>query len=259
MEYLAYYSPPLFLFVFVAILNIALFELGRVLGKRHSSAGRDDPAFGVAQGAIFGLAALILGFSFSLAQARFDIRRHLVVEEANAIGTAYLRASFLPPAAASRFRSILTSYTRLRLAAYTYNPDLQARLRAERKSVALQSNLWGIAVDAGRADPHNTQLSLLTAALNGTIDLSSEQAAVLKTHVPTGLIAFVIAVSGVVAILVGFSYGRTASRNLLMTILFSLLFSAVVSTIVDLDRPQRGLIRVNLTPLQTQLQSMKAP
>jgi hypothetical protein len=258
MEYLAYTADPVLLFVFAIVANIALFEIGRAVGKRFrlEDDPRRDAAFTVAETAIFGLAALILAFSFSFSSSRFEARRTLVTDEANAIGTAWLRAAYLPEIEAKRFRSMLAEYTRLRLLAYAYNPDLNVRLQAEKQSIGLQQQLWSIAVKAGRADPKNVQLGLLTQSLNETIDFSAVQAALLRNHLPSLVLNLVVAVSCLVSLLAGTTFGRARAAQPVTSILLCFAFAIVVFTIVDLDRPQRGFIRTNLAPLQTQLQAM---
>jgi hypothetical protein len=259
MEHLAYNSAPAVFLVFAVILNIVCFELGRVFGKR-SPAGehpRAEAAFSIAQTAIFGLGGLILAFSFSFAAARFETRRTFVTQEANAIGTTYLRADYLPAPESTRFRSVLKNYAKLRLLMYAWSPDQSSRSRAEQQSIALQDLLWGIAVKAGRADPRNVQLGLLTQTLNETIDMSASQSALLKTHLPLPVVALIVLVSVLVAMLVGVSFGRAGTVQPVTSIVLCIVFGVVIYTIVDLDRPQRGFIRTNLTPLQTQLDAMR--
>ena len=259
MEFLVYRSAPFFFFAIIALGGIVLVEIGKAIGRK--ALGRSDErasaAFNVAQTAIFSLSALILAFSFSLAESRFDIRRNLVVDEANAIGTTYQRAGYLPANDRARFRSALTLYTRLRLEAYTYNPDLNARLRAERDSIRLQSRLWSIAGAAGRADNRNVQLALVTQSLNQTIDLSAAQAAALRIHLPDEVIALIIVLTFASAFSFGLIFGFARSRFIGASVVLPFILAFLVNTIIDLDRPQTGLIHVDLTPLQTQLQSME--
>ena len=206
-------------------------------------------------GAISVLAALILGFSFSFASNRYDPRRLLVTEEANAIGTTFLRAAFLRAGAADRFRSTLREYTQARLAAYTA-PTPAGIGAMERKSIAVQDVLWSLVVMAARDDPRNGQLGLLTQALNQTIDISEKQAAALRSRVPAAMLGLVIVVSLLSTTLLGARFGRARGPQIFLAFLFCLLFATVITEIVDLDHPQRGLVRVDLTSLQSQLQRM---
>lgn len=259
IDFLAYGSAPVFLLVFVALANLLLVALGSAIGRRFEAGqnARADAAFGVAQAAIFGVTTLILAFSFSFASSRFDARRTLVVDEANDIGTTYLRAAYLPPSDTAKFRSLLYSYARARLNVYRFDQDSSARERIERGSIGLQDDLWSIASNAGRADFHNVQLSLLTQTLNDTIDDSAKQDAALTNHLPDAIIGLILIVTFAAALMMGVTFGRANSPNRSMALAFSILFAIVVMSIVDLDRPQRGLVHVDLAPLQRQIDSMK--
>ena len=259
IEFLAYGSAPFVLFLFVALVNFLLVAFGSASGRRLATGENDraDAAFGVAQAAIFSIAALILAFSFSLAAARFDARRGLVVDEANAIGTTYLRGAYLPSGEIGKFRSLLGSYTRARLDAYAYNPNMRARLESESRSLAMQDDLWAIASSAGRADPRNVQLGLLTQTLNDTIDVSAKQKEALTNHLPDAIVGLILIVTFAAAFTMGVTFGRENASNWSMAIAFSVLFAVVVTAIIALDRPQRGLVRVSLLPLQRQFDSMK--
>ncbi len=259
MEYLAYYSAPVVFLIFAIALNLVLFELGRLFGKRWpvGDDSRDDAAFAIAQGAIFGMGALIVGFSFSFVASRFELRRTFVTTEANAIGTTYLRAAYLPAPEAKRFRAILKDYTRLRLFAYSYNANVNLRLLAESRSIALQDSLWDIVVKAGRSDPRNVQLGLLTQTVNETIDVSASQAALFKNHMPIAITVLIVMVSALVSLLVGVTFGRNGTFQPVISIVLCVVFAFVIFEIIDLDRPQSGFIRTNLAPLQTQLNAMR--
>lgn len=257
IEYLAYTAPLAVFWLTIIVANYACIALGFAIRRRFAlqPGGPDEKAFDVAQGAIFALAALILGFSFSFASARFDARRLLIVEEANAIGTTYLRASYLPAGAADRFRSILRDYTQARLAAYA--PDPVSSEAMERKSIAMQGALWSVVVAAARDNPRNVQLGLLTQTLNDTIDISTKQSAALRNHVPTAVLGLVLVVNFVSTILLGVHFVRMLQPQIFLALVFGLLFATVVTTVVDLDRPQHGLVRIDVRPLQTQLQGMQ--
>jgi hypothetical protein len=94
-------------FLFVAI--VVMLELGRRLGLKGKAEGESSGA-GALAGAVYGLLALLIAFTFSGATSRFDSRRHLVVEEANAIGTAYLRVDMVPPTAQPALRDGFRRY-----------------------------------------------------------------------------------------------------------------------------------------------------
>jgi len=219
--------------------------------------GPEEKALNVAQGAVFLIAGLILGFSFSYAAAHFDARRALVVEEANAIGTTYLRASTLPAAAADKFRTILRDYTQTRLATYSNLPDPTRSQAMERQSIGMQDVLWSVLRSAELADTRNSQFGLLTQTLNNMIDVSAKQSAALKSRLPIAMLVLVLMVSLISALLMGVHFERMRGLRVFLGLIIALLLATVVTAVLDLDRPQEGLVRVNLRPLQTQLEHMR--
>ena len=254
------YALPLFIsWLALVVVYCACFALGLAIRSRLALEpdSPNEKAFNIAQGGVSVLAALILGFSFSFASTRFETRRMLVVEEANAIGTTYLRAAYLPRASAVRFRSMLRDYTQTRLDGYADLPNLVGSEAVERKSVAMQGALWRIAVTAARDDPRNVQLGLLTQTLNDTMDIAARQSAALRSHVPVAMLRLELVVSFVLAMFWGTLFSPTRRVQIFLAIVLAVLFATVITTVIDLDLPQSGLVRINLTPLQMQLQSMR--
>src|SRR4051812_16791519 len=125
-------------------------EWGRRAGmrKRTRNAAGDLSTNELLQGAVFTLLALLIGFTFSGALNRFDLRRSQAVDEANAVGTAYLRVALLPPPAQPRLRALFRAYTDSRIATYTKLPDLEAALAERARTQELQAALWAEAVAA---------------------------------------------------------------------------------------------------------------
>lgn len=259
LEHVAYAAPLAVFWLALGVTNYVCLTLGSLIRRRFALApgGPEERALSVAHGAIFVLTGLILGFSFSYAAARYDARRALVVEEANAIGTTYLRASNLPDPAANQFRTFLRDYARERLAVYLSLPDPPTSLTMERRSIATQDALWSLLVTAERSDTRSVPFGLLTQALNHMIDVHAEQSAALKTHLPIAMLALVLVVSILSAMLVGVHFERMRGLQSFLGLIVALLLATVVAGIVDLDRPQLGLVRVNLGPLQTQLDDMR--
>ncbi|HET7265013.1 MAG TPA: hypothetical protein VFL28_10115 [bacterium] len=259
MEYLAYSTPLAALWLTLAAANYVCIALGSAVrrGFAFESGGPEERALSVAHGAIFVLTGLILGFSFSYAAGRFDVRRLLVVEEANAIGTTYLRASNLPAGTADKFRTILREYAQARLGIYSNVTDPETSLALERRSIAVRNALWAILVAAESSDTRNVQFGLLTQALNTMFDISARESAALGTHLPIAMLVLVLVVSLVAATLVGVHFERMRGLPGFLGLIVALLFATVVTTVVDLDRPQVGLVQLNLRPLQTQLQQMR--
>ena len=241
-------DPILYFIVIFPLTLIALF-FGYLYAFRYGKVGPDKSgwAFGLAQGAIFGLIALILGFSFSYAAGRFEARSTLVVDEASSIWSTYLRAGFLPPAQAAQFRKILTDYTTTRLQTYAEVRNMRSVTESLARGRVLQGQLWGIASSAAR---HNFYYMDLTRSVIETIAISDRQEAALNNHVPRAIIGIIFLSTLAGAFLLGLTFGRAKAPNPVLAILFCLLFAATVFTIIDLDHPQGGFIGVDVAPLR---------
>jgi hypothetical protein len=247
------------LIYFIAMLPFSLFVLA--LGYRFAARygkGTDDKEgwpWALGHAAMFGLISLILAFSYSRAADRFEARGALVVNEANAIRAAYLRAGFLPTADALRLRNVLIAYARTCLDVYAAVNDAAAERRAIEKSEALQDQLWTIASGVARRDTRRTFLDLSGSVIE-IIDIGERQTAAFNSHVPGVIIGLVVLSTLSAAFLFGLSLGRANAPNAVLAAIFCLLFSATFFTILDLDHAQGGLIGVDLAPMQSTLRYM---
>jgi hypothetical protein len=154
--------------VLFAIL-LGLVELGRRRGRRRIAADPERAGVGVVEGALFTLLGLLIAFTFSGAASRFDWRRDLVVREANAIGTAYLRLDLLPAEVQPALRAKFREYLRARLDAYRAMPDQVAAGRALARASTLQDEIWSLAVAGARPEPASRLVVL--PALNEMFDI----------------------------------------------------------------------------------------
>jgi hypothetical protein len=249
---------PLVYFIALFPLSIVALALGYAYAVRYGKGQNEKSewAFGLGQAAVFALIALVLGFSFSLAAQRFEARRALVVDEADAIYTAYLRAGFLPAARTVRFRRVLIEYASTRLKTYAAVSDVSAERRSIANGESLQAQLWAMAAGAARRDPRSPFYVDLTRSVIEMTDLSEEQEAALKNHVPGPVTGIVLLSTIVGAVLLGLTFGRAKAPNALLSAIFCLLFAATVFTIFDLDHPQGGFTSVDVSPLQSALDDM---
>ena len=256
-ELLAQLRPDWFLpAVFIALIIVELigFWTGRSIGGQHAEDA--TAALTTALAAIFSIVALVLSFSFSFSLSRFEQRRELVVQEANAIGTAYLRASVLPPNAAGQFRDLLRQYTDIRIDDYVHDGDAKIQQRDQAESAALQERFWAIVSDAVRARPQQLGNALLMQVTNDVIDISGEQRAELTFRFSGIALLFILFVTAIGALALGLAFGYGNLRSWSLALLMVVLLGWLSYTIVDLDTPQAGFARVNLTPLYLQQQSM---
>ena len=189
--------------LFAAML-VAL-ELGRRIGTRRLAALPPGTSWeiGTLDGAVFGLLGLLIAFTFSGAVSRFEARRHLVVEETNAIGTAYLRLDLLPVAAQPAMRDAFRRYLDARLEVYRALPDLVAAKQALARSVQIQGDIWRGAGAACRADPTSSTTMLVLPALNTMIDITTTRTMVAENHPPVVIFAVLVALALASALLAG--------------------------------------------------------
>lgn len=248
---------PLIYLVGVLPISLVAVALGYRYAARYGKSVNDKEgwAWGLGQAAIFALITLILAFSYSRAAERFEARSELVVSESNAIGTAYLRAGFLPTAQATRFRAILIAYTRRRLDAYASVSDIGAERRAIANGKTLQGQMWVISLSAARRDTRTALLDLTRSVIE-VMDVAEEQSAAFNNHVPAVILGIVVLSTLIGAFLFGLTLGRASHPNVLLAAIFCLLFAATVYTILDLDHPQGGFIGVDVSPLQATLSDM---
>ncbi len=236
--------------VIVSALLLATAEAGFRRGLRlHRT--KDDARrgqIGGVQGAIFGLLGLLLGFTFAMSVARFDARRGLVLEEANAIGTTFLRAALLPESHQVTVEKLLREYVEVRLEFYRPGTDESSQALVESETAKLQRALWSHAVAAGKEAPSPLTTSFITS-LNDTIDLDTKQLNAMRAHVPGAvwLLVLAVAVSGAWAC--GYSAGSSGARSSFSNFLLPLLIAVAITLIADLDRPRKGLIGVSQRPL----------
>lgn len=263
METFTRLPDPLILLLFVFPASLFALGFGYWITVRFHKEDTDkaEGAFGLGQGAIFGLIALILGFSFSFAADRFEARRSLVVSEASAIGTTYLRSDFLPAIQGRAFRKLLLTYTARRLNTYELVIDAHTKSGAVAgvvdESVKLQDQMWETAAAASKSAPGSLPLNSLAASVNAMIDVSQQQAAALNNHVPFTILGFVLLCTIVGAMLLGLTFGRAKTPHVPLSIIFCVLFVSTVFTILDLDNARGGLIHLDLGPLEATLRDMK--
>ncbi len=227
--------------VFLGVIEVG-FRLGRRYERRSDDAARAHVS--ALQAAMLGLLALLLGFTFAMAISRFDTRRSLVLDEANAIGTTYLRAQLLPAESAREIDELLRSYVAARLRAYDAGIEGPRLEEAEAAASGIQDRLWAITVALAREDAHSVVLGWFVQSLNEVIDLQERHRTSLENHVPEIVFHLLFAVSVAALGFVAYGSGLTGQRRFVSTGIVAVLIVLVLVTILDVDRPRRGLIEV---------------
>jgi len=233
--------------------------LGLFIGHRlrHRSDALREP-FAVLQAAMLGVVGLILAFGLALAVGRYEARRTAVVDDANAIGTTYLRAQTLPEPERSRSLDLLKRYTNASIALTYAVPDSGRSAAAVAAESGIQRQLWRLAGETLVASPTDSAPRLYVDSLNDMIDMQTVRVAGLSNRVPSAiLILEVIGASAALGLLA--AYLAILGRGVLAVVLGAALVTMLLLVTFDLDRPTRGLIRVPATPLISLRASMQLP
>lgn len=227
---------------------VMLLEVGRRIGIHRL---RKDPegvraGLGPAEGAIFALLGLLIAFTFSGAAARFDQRRNLIVEEANAIGTAYLRVDLVAPDLQPALRDTFRRYLTARLGVYRKIPDMAAVEAALAEVNRLQKDIWDQALAASRAPGSHPNVTVLfLPALNALIDITTTRLMATRIHPPVVIFVMLVALALAAALLAGYGMATAKTRSWPHVLGFAAAVAAALYVILEIEYPRLGLIRVD--------------
>lgn len=234
--------PVWAVYLLTVLLLFAAMESGYQLGKTRlrELIARPDAGVGAIVAATLALLAFLLAFVVGFAANIFNERRELVVDEANAIGTSYLRAGYLDEPYRTELRDLLREYVDMRLAAREQETREMALTRSEK----IHDELWSRAEVVARENPVDT-IAIYIESLNEVIDMHTERVSVgLGIRVPPTILLGLYLVALGTMFLVGMGSAYRENRNHIALILLILILSVVLLLIVDLDRSQDGLLRV---------------
>ena len=236
------FVPSLFLIMLLVL------ETGRRIGKRYYSMEESEHHRGnriLVESAIYGLLGLLIAFTVSGAANRFDARRTLTVQEANAIGTAYLRLDLLPAAAQPELRRKFRRYAEARLAVFRLLPDFAASNAEAVRANELQRSIWNEVIAALPGVPQSATLMLLPA-LNEMFDITSSRAIAGQAHTPLVILCALAVLALFCCLLAGYGLaGENPLGSALRMIGFALVVTLAIFVILDLDYPRVGLIRLD--------------
>jgi hypothetical protein len=239
----------LFGLVFVVALSasiLVVLEAGRRIGARRLAAEGEVAAkgLGALEGAVFALLGLMIAFCFSGALARFDARRHLVVQEANAIGTAWLRSALLPPEAQPKARELFRRYLDSRIETYRKVPDMAAVRQELARSAGLQQEIWQLAISSSRSAGSSAAPVVLLPALNAMFDITTTRTESVRIHPPPVIFVMLGTLALACSLFAGYDMAIRKRLNPLHSLAFAVVLSVTVYVIVDLEYPRVGLIRM---------------
>ena len=237
------------IFIFTALLLVGLVMASIELGRRiraRSGEQKTSSGLSVIDGAVFGLMGLLLAFSFSGAVARFDTRRDLIVQETNAIGTAWLRVDLLPAAAQDGIHDEFRSYVDARLAFYGDLVRDRAKAMQElTRSQDLQRKLWADSIVAAKKSDSPAALPLVLGSLNEMFDITTTRYVALLTHPPLPIYITLVLLALASSVVAGFGMGDMGKRPWLHTIVYAAALTLTVYTIIDLEFPRIGIVRID--------------
>jgi hypothetical protein len=250
-------SLELGLLIFGVVLGTTL--VGVVAGRRlraHADVLREP--VGVLQAALLGLVGLILAFGLTMAVGRYDSRRSAVVQEANAIGTTYLRAQTLREPTRTRSLEGLVRYTDSVIVLAGSVPGSADAREAIADGELLQRSLWRLAGEALADSPTDSAPRLYVETLNEMIDMQTVHVSALNNRVPAAVLVIEIIGASIALGLLAL-YLAILARGVLSVVLAAAFVSVLLLITFDLDRPVRGLVRVPDTPLVDLRASMELP
>ena len=230
----------------MTIFVVAL-EVGYRLGVRRQ-ARTDEPDkthANALHGAVLGLLALLLGFTFAMAVSRYETRKTLMVDQANAIGTAALRGSLLQEPYAIRTASLFRDYVESRLQYNAAGRDDAKVNAAEERATRIEKELWDISRTILTEDPRSQPASLYTQALNEVFDIREERRFALDDRVPGAVTVMLFVVSMTAMGLIAYSCGLNGRRRPLANLTFACLIALVLTIILDIDAPRVGFVTVS--------------
>jgi hypothetical protein len=251
--------------VVIYVISLAMLLAGIWIGhrlgawRRRSLAGTEAGSTVTLQGSALALLGLMLGFTFAAAVSRFDTRKSIVLQEANAIGTALLRTDFLPAPYDKQAADLLKQYLTQRVAARGKNlGDLEIE-RALHRSVELHDQMWKIAVAATKAEPLSRSVGLYTQSLNDVIDLHTTRLAAARNHVPDSVIVMLFLLAMISMGLVAFDSVVQNKRGSGALVVTAILTAGVLAVVIDMDQPWLGFLVIDQAPLTDLLRSVGVP
>ncbi len=231
-------------------------RLGAAFGRRQTKLEGDErDDFGLVVTATLTLLGLIIGFSFSMASSRYDLRKTYEEAEANAIGTEYVRADLLPSPDAASVRALLRSYLDQRVLFYETQDHRQIQ-QINATTAQLQTELWSAAWAPAAAQP-TPVVALALSGMNDVLNSQGYTQAAWWNRLPTGAWVLMAVIAICCNLLIGYGVRRTQKEGMLLFVL-PLVVSISFFFIADIDSPRSGLIRVEPQNLLSLSQSLHA-
>lgn len=235
-------SLPVFFLITIAFVALSIFIGSRlgVLVKKHTG---ESPSIGSAVGAILGLLAFMLAFTFNMAANRFDARKQLYVDHISSMGTTYLRADLLEDEQSARVKTLLREYA-----------DILVKISQDHSSVdesvasadVVLGQLWSVVDNIAASRDLTKAENLFVQSLNEMIDLQGKRViVVLHFKVPEPIWLALFSISALAMLTVGYQFSFASKHHILVALLLVVAFSTVIVLIADLDRGREGTLQVD--------------
>jgi hypothetical protein len=236
---------PFFVIIGLITAMLVSIELGYRAGRRRRARSPESTRglSSTVRASVFGLMTLLVAFTFAGAGVRFDNRRMLIAQEANAIEKAYLRLDLLPPESQAQLREDFREYIRGRLAVMRNLPNMQAVNTDLNQLSTLQRKIWEEAVDATRRS-NSTAQKLVLEALNEMIDVATLQTVGVISHLPSLVVVLLVLTALLSSFLAGMSV--SGARDWLSRVIFAIVISSAIYVVLDYEYPRAGFIRVDV-------------
>jgi hypothetical protein len=246
----AIYGWPIWIPVLaILLLSLGAGELGFRYGRSQEVSDTERDIVNTLRTSTLGLVALLLGFSFAITSTRFSERSRLVNDEANAIGTCWLRAGLVAEPARGEIRAALRRYTDLRIESFEKGIDPREFARLADSMRATLATLWSGVTHAVSANAALAVATAIVPAANDVIDLSATREWMRTFHMPAAVV-WLLGLSIILCgAMTGHALGQAKRRHVLLSLGLNLLILVVAFVVLDFDRPQRGVTRVDQTPL----------
>jgi hypothetical protein len=230
---------PLVLFALSVVILLLSIQIGAFVGLQRPIKEDERNDLDVVISSSLTLLALIIGFSFSMAVSRYDQRKNYEEEEANAIGTEYVRANLLPAADRARVQELLTQYLDQRLLFYTIHDPSQLE-RVDTETAKLQSEMWSIVQNVAMAQP-TPPISLALSGMNDVLNTQGYTQAAWWNRIPIAAWGLMVALAVFCCLLIGY---RARRRGVHLLVVLPIIVSVAFFLIADIDSPRLGPIRV---------------
>ena len=254
-------TAPLWLIGVAILLGlVAADELGyaaRRMLRRKGGPEPSDEGIGYLLSGALALLGLLVAFTFAAASDRYDTRRHLVVEEANAIDTTYLRMQALDDAPRAAASQLMVRYVQARRSWFEAGENAAGVAQVDAATEDLQHRIWAVVLADVRANPTATVNPSLMQTTNDMFELAASRRAALQEHIPISIVRTMLLYSLIAAAMIGYGMAKGAREVAASAALF-LVLTLAICLILDLDRPRSGTVTVSQAPMDRAAAAVEA-